>query len=230
MKDMDQKTGSSIAPTCGLSRIKHGIVDGITYPLQNHKLFSGLAIAFTLAASMLNPEQALGYVGFATAALGALNKNANSMRMMFSMASVPLAAQYAMNIDHAIGGVVLSSIAATRGAVLSYLKDDDENSTRFSIRKNVTATCAFLSATGIIAGAAYYGDTLAEKALLAIPLVTTLLSSTADFFSEKQAHNARFARILAHSNTGFYDGLGICYGHIRHKRMMILNQDAPMPR
>lgn len=194
-------------PTYGFARIKHGIIDGLHYPLLNHKIFSGLAIAFTVAASTLNPEQMLGYVGFAMAAMGALNKSGNSMRMMFSMASVPLAAQYAMNIDHAIGGVVLSSIAATRGTILSYLKDDDKNSGSFSIRKKVATTSALLSATGIIAGALYYGDTVTEKAFLALPIVTTLLSSAADFFSEKQAYNARFSRILAHSNTGFYDGL-----------------------
>jgi len=207
MKDTEQITGNIITPTYGLARIKHGIIDGARHPFQNHKLFSGLAIAFTCAASIINPEQALGCIGFAIAALGALNKNANSMRMMFSIASVPLAAQYAMNIDHAVGGVVLSSIAATRGVILSYLKDDDKKSSPFSIRKKVAVTSAFLSTAGIVAGAAYYGDTLAEKAILAIPLVTTLLSSVADFFGEKQAHNARFTRILAHSNTGFYDGL-----------------------
>lgn len=156
-----------------------------------------LASAF-LAASVVAyvyPQQALGLYGFGLSYIATRMKESRNMRSMYAAGCPFFAAQYALDIENGLAGLISATSGAIRGSWLTMIPDGDTKK-----RKAVAATFAGVSAVSVTALSFYSGN---FQNLMILPVFA--ISAAADYMGDNKSHTARFLKFGAFGTVLAYD-------------------------
>lgn len=156
-----------------------------------------LASAFLAASAIayVYPEQALGLYGFGLSYLAVRMKESRNMRSMYAAGCPFFAAQYALDIENGLGGLISATSGAIRGSWLTMIPDNETKK-----RTAVAATFAGVSAVSVAALSFYSGN---FQNLILLPGFA--LTAVADYMGDNRSHTARFLKFGAFSTVLAYD-------------------------
>jgi hypothetical protein len=156
-----------------------------------------LASAFLAASAVayVYPEQALGLYGFGISYLSTRMKESRNMRSMYAAGCPFFAAQYALDIENGLAGLISATSGAIRGSWLTMIPDGDTKK-----RKAVSATFAGVSAVSVTALSFY---SVNFQNLMILPVFA--LSAAADYMGDNKSHTARFLKFGAFGTVLAYD-------------------------
>lgn len=153
------------------------------------------AFAAAAATAYFYPQQALGLYGFGVSYLATRMKENRNMRSMYA-ASCPLfGAQYALDIQNGLAGVISATSGTLRGALLTAIPDNETKK-----RKLLAYGFAMASAGSVAAISLYRNE---YQNLIILPGFA--LSAAADYMGDRKSHTARTLKFGALATVLSYD-------------------------